>query len=192
MDCAGCEKKLCYRGRDCFNIRDGFKSSYGKEESLLRLHKAASEIEASFYSQKTRLEEVVELIRRMEVKRVGVAFCIGLSKEAEALVGVLTDKTDAEIHSICCKCGGISKEGLKLPRIDEGRYEAICNSFGQALLLNRAGCELNVSVGLCVGHDAVFSKLSEAPVVTFIAKDRVTGHNPAVTLYVPYLRRRID
>lgn len=190
-DCANCRKKECYSGKDCFGIRDETEPCYRKDDFLMRLHADASRIEALFYSQKTRLEEMVELIKTLALKKVGVAFCIGLSEEARVLVGLLSDNTEAEIHSVCCKCGGISKDALELPKIDEGRFEAICNPYGQAEVLNDAGCQLNIAVGLCVGHDALFSKLSEAPVVTFITKDRVTGHNPAAALYVPYLRRRL-
>jgi uncharacterized metal-binding protein len=53
----------------------------------------------------------------------------------------------------------------------------------QARLLNQAGTDLNVVVGLCVGHDSLFIKHSEAPVTTLITKDRVLGHNPAGALY---------
>jgi len=191
-DCANCRDKECYSGKDCFDVGDETANLYKKDDFLARLHAEASKLEALFYSQKTRLEEIVELIKMMGLKRVGVAFCIGLSKEAETLVALLSDNTEAEIHSVCCKCGGISKDDLELPKIRQGKFEAICNPHGQAHLLGEAGCELNISVGLCVGHDAVFSKASEAPVVTFIAKDRVTGHNPVAALYVPYLRRRLQ
>lgn len=37
-------------------------------------------------------------------------------------------------------------------------------------------------MGLCVGHDSLFYKYSDA-LVTLIAKDRVMGHNPAAALY---------
>ena len=41
----------------------------------------------------------------------------------------------------------------------------------------------SVVVGLCVGHDVLFGRHSEAPVTTLVVKDRVTGHNPVATLY---------
>ena len=50
-------------------------------------------------------------------------------------------------------------------------------------MLNEEGTDLNVVVGLCVGHDSLFYKYSEAPVTTFITKDRVMGHNPAAAVY---------
>jgi uncharacterized metal-binding protein len=53
----------------------------------------------------------------------------------------------------------------------------------QAKLLNRAGTDMNCIVGLCVGHDMLFTKYSDAPVTTIVVKDRVTGHNPVSVLY---------
>ena len=38
-------------------------------------------------------------------------------------------------------------------------------------------------MGLCVGHDSLFIKYSDAPITTLITKDRVLGHNPAAALY---------
>jgi uncharacterized metal-binding protein len=43
--------------------------------------------------------------------------------------------------------------------------------------------EMNIIMGLCVGHDMLFNKYSEAPVTTLVVKDRVTGHNPVAVLY---------
>jgi uncharacterized metal-binding protein len=53
----------------------------------------------------------------------------------------------------------------------------------QARILNAEGMEMNIIMGLCVGHDMLFSKHSAAPVTTLVVKDRVTGHNPAAVLY---------
>lgn len=49
--------------------------------------------------------------------------------------------------------------------------------------------DLNIAIGLCVGHDALFSKYSDAPVTTLIAKDRVLGHNPVAALYSGYYKK---
>lgn len=57
------------------------------------------------------------------------------------------------------------------------------------MILNALETELNVVIGLCVGHDSLFYRYSKAPVVTLIAKDRVTGHNPAAVLYTGYYQR---
>ena len=60
----------------------------------------------------------------------------------------------------------------------------MCSPVLQARKLAKAGTELNIVVGLCVGHDPLFNKHSRALTTTLIVKDRVTGHNPAVPLYL--------
>lgn len=186
-DCAHCDDKQCYKGRDCFGINN-LKNQYRGETG--NLHRIASVIEAKYYCQKTRLEEAVELVRMLGVKRIGVAFCIGLSDEARMITNIF-QKVVPNVFSVCCKCGGIEKSKLNIPQIRGDAVETICNPLGQAHILNRAGTEVNFVVGLCVGHDAIFSKHSVAPVITLIAKDRVTGHNPAAALYVRYLSKRL-
>lgn len=69
-----------------------------------------------------------------------------------------------------------------------------CNPIMQAHVLERAGADLNVIVGLCLGHDVLFNKYSHAPTTTLVVKDRVTGHNPCVGIYASdsLYRKRID
>jgi uncharacterized metal-binding protein len=55
--------------------------------------------------------------------------------------------------------------------------------------MNCATCtktELNVVVGLCVGHDTLFTKHAAAPVTTFAVKDLVLAHNPLGAIYSGY------
>ena len=70
----------------------------------------------------------------------------------------------------------------------------MCNPILQAKILNQAKTDLNVVVGLCVGHDSLFYKYSEAITTTMITKDRVLGHNPAAALYTAdtYYKRLQD
>jgi uncharacterized metal-binding protein len=69
----------------------------------------------------------------------------------------------------------------------------MCNPVAQAMLLDSVGSQLNILVGLCVGHDALFAKASKAPVTTLVAKDRVLGHNPVAAIYnhQSYYRERL-
>jgi uncharacterized metal-binding protein len=67
----------------------------------------------------------------------------------------------------------------------------MCSPLGQAELLNRAETQLNIVMGLCVGHDALFASHSNAPVTTLIAKDRVLAHNPIGAIYSRYWRKRL-
>lgn len=45
---------------------------------------------------------------------------------------------------------------------------------------------MNIVMGLCVGHDSLFYKYSEALTTTLVVKDRVTGHNPVAALYTSH------
>ena len=58
-------------------------------------------------------------------------------------------------------------------------------------MLNRTGCELNIVLGLCVGHDGLFFRHSQGLATTLIAKDRVLAHNSVGALQLAdtyYLR----
>jgi uncharacterized metal-binding protein len=96
------------------------------------------------------------------------------------------------VSSVCCKICGIPKSDIGLPRVrPENENEPMCSPLVQAEALNQAGTDLNIIMGLCVGHDALFSKHSVAPVTTLIAKDRVLGHNPVAAIYSRYWKNKI-
>ena len=91
--------------------------------------------------------------------------------------------------SIACKTGGRQKEALGLKdeeKVHPGEFEAMCNPAAQAMLLNKEHTELNMILGLCVGHDTLFIKNSEAPITVLAVKDRVTGHNPLAAVYASH------
>jgi len=187
--CALCETKECRNGKDCFGAADRQRALY-EDERIARVHKAASAIEARHYCKEPRFAEIVYFAKELACKKVGLAFCIGLASEARIVEEILSQHF--ETASVCCKACGIAKNTFGLERISpENEDEVMCNPAGQAELLNRAQTELNIICGLCVGHDAVFSMLSEAPVTTLIAKDRVLAHNPAGVIYSQYLLRRM-
>ena len=59
----------------------------------------------------------------------------------------------------------------------------MCSPIAQAVLLNEEKTDFNIMVGLCVGHDSLFLKYSEAFTTVLVAKDRVLAHNPVAALY---------
>lgn len=156
-----------------------------------RMACAAAQIEGNFYRQKTRVEETVLFIQKIGAKRVGIATCFGLINEAKVFAAILK-KNNIEYTSVICKVGGEDKCNMGLSPEDKickgEHFEAMCNPILQARILNRAHTDLNIAIGLCVGHDALFSKYSDAPVTTLIVKDRVLGHNPVAALYTHYYR----
>ncbi|MFH0915033.1 MAG: tRNA (N6-threonylcarbamoyladenosine(37)-N6)-methyltransferase TrmO [bacterium] len=189
--CAACDDKVCEKGADCYDVADHFATIYGHldppDSTLMRI---AAEVEATGYMQWPRAQEIVEFCRRAEYRRVGIAFCAGLAEEAATYANMLSREFD--VSSVCCKVCGLPKTDFGLPRLrEEDPDEVMCSPLAQAEFLNRAGSQLNVVIGLCVGHDALFSRHSHAPVTTLVAKDRVLGHNPVAALYSGYWRRRL-
>ncbi len=188
--CAFCETRECYQGKDCFGMQEASRKAFNSNREDTELSRVATSIESDGYMRWCRVEEVIEFAKRMGYSHLGIAFCVGMVNEARTLQKILESK-GFKVSSVCCKMGGIEKSELNFKRLKEGRYEAICNSIGQALLLNEAGTELNLIVGLCVGHDILFTKHSKAPVTTVIVKDRVLAHNPAGALYSNYYARNV-
>ncbi len=188
MKCHKCQSPECYRnGKVCSNIKEVLKSLTPTEEKIL---KVASDIEREFYGKLTRLEEIVEFARRMEFERVGIAFCIGLFEEARRIAEIL-EFSGFKVYSAACKIGAVDKEELQIEKLKPELPEAVCNPVGQAEALNRVKTDLNIIVGLCVGHDMLFQMHSEAPVTTFIVKDRVLAHNPVGAVYSSYYLRKL-
>jgi uncharacterized metal-binding protein len=135
---------------------------------------------------KTRIVEICEFAEKMNFTRLGLAFCIGLAKEAGIVEKILGDR-GFEVVSVLCKAGRTSKDMIGISdddKIYKGTDEAMCNPIFQAKLLNRSKTEFNILLGLCVGHDSLFFKHAEAPTTVLAVKDRVTGHNPLAAIYL--------
>jgi uncharacterized metal-binding protein len=185
--CAVCGSHECYGGKDCFGTGDRHRALYRDEETA-KLHRAATAIEGRHYCKEPRISEMILFAREMGFTKLGLVFCVGLASEGETVARILG--RHFEVCSVCCKVGGIEKREFGLERIrPEREDEVMCNPAGAAELLNEAGTELNIICGLCVGHDAIFTARSRAPVTTLIAKDRVLAHNPAGAIYCRYIRR---
>jgi uncharacterized metal-binding protein len=187
MKCALCENKECSSGKDCSNVAEEAASQY--KGDTLKMAKNAAYVEATYYMQKTRIEEVIEFAKIMGYEKIGIAFCIGLSKEAETIHQILARHFG--VHSVCCKVCGLRKHRFDLKPVRGADDEVMCNPVGQAKVLNQAGTDLNLIVGLCMGHDITFTKFSEAPVSTLVVKDRVLTHNPCGAIYSRYYLRRL-
>lgn len=138
-----------------------------------------------------RIREIAEFARLVGARKLGLAFCSGLYDEAGRAAAIL-EKHGLDVVSVICSCGAVDKTKLGIPAKhkirDPGQFEAACNPLVQAEILNISGTAFNILVGLCVGHDMLFTAHSRAPVTTLIVKDRLTGHNPLVSLYTRYHR----
>lgn len=143
---------------------------------------ASAEVEYEGYCQWTRVQEIMEFARKIGAKKIGIANCIGLINEARIFAKILR-ANGFEAYVIICKVAGKAKSSIGIPVQCEEIGAAMCNPILQARLLNEAKTDLNVVIGLCVGHDSLFYKYSDAYVTTLVTKDRVTGNNPAAALY---------
>ena len=205
--CAACahpkEKRLCVAGQGrhpefCPTAAegDGLTWVFHDDPAMREFARQASIQEAEGYAErdadpwvrlpcKPRLQETWEFARRMGYSRVGLAFCMGLRHEA-ALVARALEEHGLEVVSATCKVGAVPKEALGLrddEKVHPGAHESMCNPAAQAALLNKAETELNILLGLCVGHDALFLKHAEAPCTVLAVKDRVLAHNPLAAVY---------
>lgn len=130
---------------------------------------------------RTRVEELVAFARARGVRRVGVAFCVSLIREAQEL-GRRLAAEGLEASLVCCRVGAIDYAEIGLPKAHPDRFTAICNPVGQAKLLNAAHVGLVAQVGLCLGHDLVLQEECDAPVTTLVVKDRALDHHPVRAL----------
>jgi uncharacterized metal-binding protein len=204
-NCAMCTKRVCPTSdsldgpENCptktrKNLIKKTFPSYEKSE-VAEFARQSSIVEGSAYIRvtwsrapsplTTRLEEIISLASRMGFRKLGVAFCVGLADEAKTLVELLMN-SGFEVVSVCCKTGGIAKERIGIKdsqKINPGQYESMCNPVAQAEILNDEGCDFNIMLGLCVGHDSLFLKHIKALTTVFAVKDRLLGHNPLAALY---------
>ena len=142
----------------------------------------AAHVELDGYGKWPRVQETVEFAKRMGYRKIGIATCVGLIEESRKLARILRSH-GFEVLGVACKVGAVPKQEMGL---DEACNEVgciSCNPILQAELLNREKTELNIVMGLCVGHDSLFYKYSQAVTTTLVTKDRVTGHNPVAALY---------
>lgn len=133
-----------------------------------------------------RILELIEFSRKCGYKKLGLAFCGGLSTEAKVLTEILENK-GFEVVSVRCKVGATPKERIGIKPEEKIRgaanWESMCNPITQAEIINAQNVDLAVMLGLCIGHDTLFIKYCRVPMTVIAVKDRVTGHNPLAALY---------
>lgn len=193
LSCIDCAAKACKKGDaekyPAFCLTKNMNPAllqealhcYTEEENNCVMINAAN-VESEFYGKMTRVEETVEFAKRIGAKKIGIATCLGLLEEAKVFTKILR-KNGFEVFGICCKAGAVPKTQIGIDAKCQNSGKTMCNPILQAKMLNQEQTDLNIAIGLCVGHDSLFYKYSDALVTTLVAKDRVTGHNPCAVLY---------
>jgi uncharacterized metal-binding protein len=118
-----------------------------------------------------RINEIIEYSREAKIDKIGIANCITFIKEANQMEEILAE-AGFQVEKVHCKFGRVPFDDL-IPG-----YKGIsCNPAGQAKYLEEKGTELNIMMGLCLGHDMIFNARSKAPVTPLLVKDRKLNHH---------------
>jgi uncharacterized metal-binding protein len=191
------DERFCHNPAAALYTADSYSHSrlYGRKQRSERipfqgwdpdtLSEAADALAPAHHEEWCRLEETMEFAHRLGATHIGVSFCVGFRNEARLLTRVL-EANGFQVSSACCKTGSIPKEELGIldsQKVRPNQPEMICNPLAQAELLNRAGVQLVLVLGQCVGHDSATLANVQAPAICIVAKDRVLAHNTVAALY---------
>ncbi len=160
------------------------------ESDTEKFHLAAAKVLKRGGYDWSRVQQCIEFARELGAKKVGLAVCVGLLREGREFARFL-DRAGFQVISVACMVGGLKAQETGIPEEWVNPLGISCNPIVQAEILNQEGTELNFIYGLCVGHDTIFIKRSEAPVTYVVVKDMVTGNNPTAVLLSPYHRMKL-
>ena len=183
IDCAlgGCE--YSEKARPAFCPTDSFElqneqwlvDCLNEEENRRIIEAASVSVHTASDLKLSHMEEIIVFARELGAQKIGIASCISLSAEARAAANVLRAH-GFEVVGAICKIGSITYGdlGINVERRSSGTV--VCNPIYQAKVLNDARTDLNVVMGLCTGHDALFLKYSDALCTLLTAKDFKFDH----------------
>lgn len=143
-----------------------FASLYSEDDLMIM-----KQAEDSLDPKIDRVNEIVKYAKEAGLKTIGIAHCTTFNREADRLETILGD-AGFRVAKVNCKYGRVPFSDL-VP----GYRGVTCNPAGQAKYLDDNGTELNIMMGLCLGHDMVFNSASKAPVTPLIVKDRKLKHH---------------
>ena len=179
--CAACGVKNCANKmgeegeypKGCPSLSEklpAYLEEYQEPLELLMAQKSA--VCAPDHSE-CRILKTIRFAKECGFHKIGLAFCVAVEEQARQVAKIF-QQSGLEVESVICKVGHVNRSALQI----EGSRNAMCNPIAQAELLNEAGTQLNVVLGLCVGHDSLFIRHSNAPVTVLAAKDHVYDHAP--------------
>ena len=181
MNCIKCTTKSCRTTEPCqaqkFDAED-LILTYHLPENMKIVQAAAKLVDNGRAGTLSRLQEMIEFSKSMNFKRIGIAYCFGMEKEA-ALVTIIFRESGFKTYPVSCTTGGLKQSEINPASIIE---KVSCNPLAQAEQLNAESVDFTITVGLCLGHDILFSKHIKSYSTTLIVKDRVHNHHPEAAL----------
>jgi len=200
INCHQCRSNVCLNhypdgipdyclANDYQDIIEGTRQRYLEPETQ-KIHVAVARNLKRADRNWPKVREAIEFALGMGYKRVGMAVCIALVREAGEFARFVSH-AGLEVYSAACLVGGLKPSETGVPEEYVYGRGISCNPVAQAEILNRIGTELNYIYGLCTGHDTLFVMNSKAPVTFVVSKDMATANNPSGALYSIYHRERI-
>jgi uncharacterized metal-binding protein len=180
--------KYCRAGKFKEIIEETKKKYF--EPDIAKIHMATARILKKGNFEWNRIQECIEFARELGAKKVGLAVCIACIREGRAMANLL-ESAGFEVVTVGCMVGAVKPQDTGIPDELVGGIGIACNPLAQAEIMNAEGTQLNFIYGLCVGHDTLFIRHSEAPVTCVAVKDMVTGDNPTVALKSGLLRLKL-
>jgi len=181
MNCLQCKTKLCRAGTAC-GAESFTAGSMGQKYHDLhsqRIVQAAAQlVDNGRAGTLSRLQETIEFIKIMEYKKVGLAYCYGMEKQADAVFQKIKEAIPSVI-GISCTVGALGQHQVNKK---SSITNVSCNPLSQAEQLNNEGVDFVIVMGLCLGHDILFQKHIQADCTTLVVKDRVYNHCPLEAL----------
>ena len=139
-----------------------------RDEEVYRIMAAASDTaRLAFDEHWCRVEETMEYARRTGARKLGIAVCSGLLGEGRTLARILR-ANGFDGYGMACQVGSLTRAELGVADSCCDYGAVSCDPLLQARLLNEADTDLNIVMGLCVGHDILFAQRSAAPCTTLV------------------------
>jgi uncharacterized metal-binding protein len=181
MDCTNCQPKTCRVSESCgiekFDSIEVIKD-YQEPENQIILQAAASLVDNGKAGTLSRLQETIEFIKRMEYKRVGLAYCYGMEKDAKLMKEIFKAE-GIRLRTVSCTVGGINQDEINTSSCTE---KVSCNPLGQARELNDEEVDFVIIMGICLGHDILLQRNLKSDFTTLVVKDRVFVNAPLKAL----------
>ena len=180
MDCTNCTyDKQCSKSETCLATsfdRDEVIAKYSDEAEIVQA--AAELVDFGRAGTLSRLQETIAFAKKMEYKRIGLAYCYGMETQVTKLAEIIRSN-GLNVRAVSCTVGGIAQNQVN----PESAFCTVsCNPIGQARQLNHENVDLVVMIGLCLGHDILFQREVKNDCTTLIVKDRVFNHAPLMEL----------
>jgi len=181
MDCTQCNTKNCRATESCAAQKfdgESLIETYHLPDNQKIIQAAAVLVDHGRAGTLSRLQEIIEFSKEMNFKRIGLAYCYGMEKDATMIAKILRE-TGFKTIPVSCTTGGFKQSEVN----DNSTIKSVsCNPLAQAAQLNSESVDLTITMGLCLGHDIIFTKNIESYTTTLLVKDRVHNHNPIEAL----------